>query len=217
MFRKFGSALLAIIGVLASGIASASPLTFYTDHAAWSAAVSGFNVGAYPNQITRSDYVDTIKITGGPAPGFTIVDQSSSTTRTGFTDFRADDFSFASPCEFDLGCLISAAEEVLVTFDTQIMGFATALAEIRSDGLTVNGLNLAGLDGCCLASGGFFGIVGPISSLDFVGNFSDEILEGVFFSDVVVATVAEPSAFASLIAGLMLLAVGSPRFLRRFA
>jgi len=97
------------------------------------------------------------------------------------------------------------------------MGFATSLAEIRSDGLTVNGLNLAGLDGCCLASGGFFGIVGPISSLDFVGNFSDEILEGVFFSDVVVATVAEPSAFASLIAGLMLLAVGSPRFLRRFA
>ncbi len=175
MFRKFGSALLAIIDVLASGIASASPLTFYTDHAAWSAAVSGFNVGAYPNQITRSDYVDTIKITGGPAPGFTIVDQSSSTTRTGFTDFRADDFSFASPCEFDLGCLISAAEEVLVTFDTQIMGFATSLAEIRSDGLTVNGLNLAGLDGCCLASGGFFGIVGPISSLDFVGNFSDEI------------------------------------------
>jgi hypothetical protein len=217
MFRKFGSALLAIIGMLAAGIAGAGPLTFYTDQTVWSAAVSGFNVGAYPNQITRSDHVDTIKITGGPAPGFKIVDQSSSTTRMGFTDLQADDFSFASPCEFDLGCLISAIEEVLVTFDTPIMGFATSPAEIWSDGLTVNGLSLAGLDGCCLPSGGFFGIVGPISSLDFVGNFSDEIFEGVFFSNVVVATVDEPSAFASLMAGLMPLAVGSPRFLRRFA
>src|SRR6266849_7812650 len=214
MFSKFGSALLAIIVVHAGGMASAAPLKFYTDQSAWLAAVSGFSVGAYPNQITRSDYVDTIEITGGPAPGFTIVNQSSSTTRDGFTYFRADDFSFASPCESDLGCLISATEEILVTFDTQIMGFASSPAGISSNGLTVNGLSLDGFDGCCLPSGGFFGMVGPISSLDFVGNFSYQIFEGVFFLDIVVATVDEPSALAALIASLVLLAVGSPRLLR---
>lgn len=62
---------------------------------------------------------------------------------------------------------------------------------------------------------GFFGVTGLISSLDFVSDagFTDSP-ELVLLGSIVVATADEPSTFASLVFGLVLLALASPRLRR---
>ena len=56
-----------VIGLFSGSAASASPLTLYTDEAAWLAAVSGFTVGAYPYNVTYTDTLVNVALTPTPA------------------------------------------------------------------------------------------------------------------------------------------------------
>jgi hypothetical protein len=203
MLRKLGPAFLVIIGSLISGAASAGPLTFYTNEAAWLAAVSGFNVGPYPYDVTSTDNLITVQLK--PDGTCCIVTNPHTTiTSDGFTSFRARFSSIA----IDDGLPLTLSRDVSLSFPTPIYGFATTSSIDEFDEIYLNEqllpFNPPGF------YGGFFGVVGLTSTLDFQlfgtgRSFEEDENNSVFFNDIVVATIDEPSAFASLAAGLLLL------------
>jgi hypothetical protein len=69
MLGKLGPALLVVVGLCSASAASASPLTAYTDEAAWLAAVSGFTVGGYPFAVAYSDSLINVSLIPTIPPG----------------------------------------------------------------------------------------------------------------------------------------------------
>jgi hypothetical protein len=177
MFRNFSLALLAIIGLFSGGAGNAAPLTFYTNEADWLAAVSGLNVGPYPYQVTRTDYLTTVELTYPGGFCCIVLGHSTSTTLTGFGSFVANfSFSGLDVCEGAPNCIVTAPLEVLLTFDTPIVGFGAtdgSVFSILGGDITVNGqpAPIYGMGGT-----GFVGVVGPIYSLDFLSSagFTDD-------------------------------------------
>jgi hypothetical protein len=221
MFRKLGPALLVVVGLFSGSAASASPLTFYTDEAAWLAAVSGFTVGAYLFDVTYSDsLVNVALIPPGPEGTCCIV----STPPPIFAEFppviganfSSLDITFSSLgldlCTFPVVCTF--ATDVTVNFPNPIYGFASSSIIRMEDGtIFINGQYLSYL----VQFSKFFGVSGLINSLDFSCDCDprDDDFVDLHFPGIVVATVDEPSGFASLVTGLVLLAVASSRFRRR--
>jgi hypothetical protein len=105
------------------------------------------------------------------------------------------------------------SDEVIVRFPTPIYGLVANLYLINEGGhgFYLNGQKVT----ADYSYNGFFGVTGgAISELDLVcfnrcGETDD--IETLYLGDIVVATVDEPSAFASLAAGLVLLVVVSRR------
>jgi hypothetical protein len=221
-----GPALLVVVGLFSGSAANASPLTFYTDEAAWLAAVSGFKVGTYPFDVTYTDTLVKVALIP-PPPGTCCILSTPPPIFPIFppvigVNFSSVDITFSS-LALD-GCLLPSActfaTDVTFNFPTPIYGFASPNAFIRMEEgaglITFNGqavLPLLNGDYC-----GFLGVVGLINSLDFSCGFcppTDDENASLDLPGIVVATIDEPSGFASLATGLVLLAVALSRFRRR--
>jgi hypothetical protein len=183
------------------GTAMAGPLTVYGDQASWNAAVSGLTVGPYTGGITQAVTRTTIET--GPASGCatslcTIGSATTTSSGTGLSSLNYN-FSFSSPCESTPGCMITSTSDVLLTFSQPISGFAASAIGDSDNALQVNGLGTGIFNcGCSL----FFGLSGPISTLDFhVTGFTDNP-ETLALSNIVVATVPEPSTWSLIMAAI---------------
>ena len=225
MLRKLGPALLVVVGLFSGGVASASPLTFYTDEAAWLAAVSGFTVGTYPFDVTYSDTLVNVALTQPPPGGTCCVISTPPPVFAEFppvigANFTQVDITFSSQ-QLDVDCFYprfcTFATDVEVDFPTPIYGFASsAIIFQETGGITFNGQGLLPPFG--QEYGGFFGVVGIINSLAFSCEPCDpknDENNDLKLGNIVVATVDEPSGFASLAIGLVLLAAASSRFRQR--
>jgi hypothetical protein len=110
------------------------------------------------------------------------------------------------------------ATDVGVNFPTPIYGFATSDASIVAEESEIEIIDQGGERVDVPAGNSFFGVTGLITSLDFISTTVPTTDENVFIQlpNIVVGTaVDEPSGFASLAAGLVLLAVALSRFRRR--
>jgi hypothetical protein len=226
MLRKLGPALLVIVGLFSGSAASASPLTFYTDEAAWLAAVSGFTVGTYPVDVTYTDTLVNLAIFPSNAPEFAgtccivttpppIFPSAPPVIGPNFTQVYIT-FSSLNLDEYTFPLFYTLATDVVVNFPTPIYGFASSSAFRQEEfaAITFNGqAPFPGIPDF----GGFFGVVGLINSLDISCMACDpEVDENTDLElyNIVVATVDEPSGFVSLATGLVLLALALSRFRR---
>jgi hypothetical protein len=136
-------------------------------------------------------------------------------------NFSSVDITFSSlaldGCLFPSACTF--ATDVTFNFPTPIYGFASPNAFIRME----EGAGLITFNGQALLLfnpdyRGFFGVVGLINPLEFACGgcvpTGDEN-GSLELPGIVVATIDEPSGFASLATGLVLLAVALSRFRRR--
>ena len=223
MLRKLGPALLVVVGLFSGSAASASPLTFYTDEAAWLAAVSGFTVGTYPYNVTYSDTLVNVALIP-PGTGTCCVVSTPPPISASFApglgaNFSSVDITFSSlalnNCFFP-SCALTFATEVTVNFPTPIYGFAATPSFIQlGPGTLITFNGQAPLEP---PEGDGFFVTGLINSLTIAClGCNPTFDENVFLDlpDIVVATIDEPSGFASLATGLVLLAAASSRFRRR--
>lgn len=204
--------LFSLVAAAALFAPRANAYIVYTDQAQWLAAVQGMAVGQYGGQVTRTDYLTTI-VTKAPS-GIDIVGTSTQTSSPAFDNFFVS-FSFTAACQFAPGCEMTAPLQTTLEFSDEIMGFA-ATANFGFGHTTLDGVSYF------VPTDQFFGIVGPISLLDFrsLDGFTDN---PVFMrlNNIVVATaedvlaVPEPATLALLGAGLLAL-TGVPR-IRRIA
>ena len=221
MLRKLGPALLVVVGLFSGSAASASPLTFYTNEAAWLAAVSGFTVGAYPYDVTYTDTLVNVALTQPPTGGTCCVISTPPPIFGAYPPFIGPNFTqvditFSSQ-QLDVDCFYpefcTFSKDVTINFPTPIHGFASsqAFGQTQLADIYLNG------QGIPFSVPPFFGVVGLINSLDFTSStmpIYDENVDLHLFG-IVVATVDEPSGFASFATGLVLLAVASSGFRRR--
>lgn len=225
MLRKLGSVLLAVIGLFSGSPASASPLTFYTNEAAWLAVISGFKVGTYPFDVTYTDSLVNVALF--PPPAGTCCFVSTPPPFGQFApvlgaNFSSVDMTFSATgldtCLLPVICTFVTGA-VTVDFPAPIYGFASSSAFIRQEAGTITFNGQASIPPLFNGDyGGFFGVVGLINSLNFfcAGCIPTDDEDGALdLPGIVVATVDEPSGFASLATGLVLLAVASSGFRRR--
>ena len=174
--------LLSLLAVMALFTQRANAYVVYTDQAQWLAAVQGMTVGQYGGQVTRTDYLTTIK-TLAPS-GIGVVGSSTATSVTNFDNFFVN-FSFTAPCQFAPDCEMTASQKTTLEFSEEIMGFA-ATANFSTGHTSLDGVSYN------MPVNQFFGVVGPISLLDFrsLDGFTDN---PVFMrlNDIVVATASE--------------------------
>ena len=193
----------AIFLSFASGMgeAMAGPLTVYGDQASWNTAVSGLTVGPYTGGITEAVTRTTIETgpTSGCATSLCTIGSSTITTSGPGLSSLNYNFSFASSCEFSPGCMITSTSDVLLTFSQPILGLAASATGDSDNALQVNGTGTGIFNcGCSL----FFGLSGPISTLDFhVTGYTDNP-ETLALSNIVVATVPEPSTWSLVMAAI---------------
>jgi hypothetical protein len=134
ILRKLGPALLVVVGLFSGSEAGASPLTFYTNEAAWLAAVSSFTVGAYPYNVTYSDTLVNVALTRPPPGGTCCIISTPPSIFGAFppvigANFTQVDITFSSlalnvDCFYPLSCTF--AINVTVNFPTPIYGFASS-------------------------------------------------------------------------------------------
>lgn len=174
--------LLGLLAVVALFTQRANAYVVYTDQAQWLAAVQGMTVGQYGGQVTRTDYLTTIK-TLAPS-GIGVVGSSTATSVTNFDNFFVN-FSFTASCQFAPDCEMTASQKTTLEFSEEIMGFA-ATANFSTGHTMLDGVSYN------MPVNQFFGVVGPISLLDFrsLDGFTDN---PVFMrlNDIVVATASE--------------------------
>jgi hypothetical protein len=198
-----GALISAVVAATYLGVgtpARATALTPYYDQASWQAATAELQIGPFKG--VASETYTTTTVENLPPFGYpSVIDMNSTTFPTGFGGVFGD-FSFAAFCEFDFFCVITNATDISIAFDQPILGFA-ALSFTRSDVMTVNGIAMP-------TDGGpqFFGLVGPISTLDFMAadDFTDND-ETLDIENIVVATLPEPMALPVFAAGLSGLAI----------
>jgi hypothetical protein len=192
--------LAAIVGLSGAALCAATPadaLAIYTDPVSYADATAGLATGAYTAGITRTDYLTTL-ITLDPT-GFAIVSRSTATTRSVGLGVLDLGFSFAAGCEFSPGCVVTAPLETQISFDQPILAFSATLTTDGFD-MSVDGLSLP----MTYLTPIFFGIVGPISTLDFrsSGGFTDNP-EFARFTDVAIAVPEPASSIVLFGAGLI--------------
>ena len=207
MAKTFGGMLFVIVGLLAASAANASPLTFYYDQASWLAAASGLQLGAYSAGSTETVHLDTIEYL--PGGGIAVLGASTKTIVTphgGFSSISAD-FSYPTLCS--PGCTVTRPQEIVITFDSPIMGFdATAETDYEFP-ITLNGQKI-NPSISPFSYSGFFGVIGQISSIDFDScHCHTDSPENFNFSHIEVLTVSEPPAIACLLGGIFLLLIAS--------
>lgn len=185
------SILIGLVAVTALFAPSAHAYVVYSDQAQWLSAVQGMTVGQYGGQVTRTDYLTTI-VTKAPS-GLDVVGTSTQTSTTNFDNFFVN-FSFTAACQFAPGCQMTAPLQTTLEFGDQIMGFA-ATANFGSGHTSLDGVSYY------VPTNQFFGIVGPISLLDFrsLDGFTDN---PVFMrlNNIVVATFDELFALETVTA-----------------
>ena len=224
MLRNLGPALLVVVGLFCGSAASASPLTFYTDEAAWLAAVSGFKVGTYPFNVTYSDTLVNValipNIPGGSCCVISTPPPIGEYAPVLGPNFTSVDITFSSQ-GLDVNCFFPSfctfATDVEVNFPTPIYGFASNAFVVAEDNI-ISIVDQGGEGGeVPLATDLFFGVTGLINSLDFESSTNPIYDQNVQLelSGIVVATVDEPSGSASLATGLVLLVVALSSFRRR--
>jgi hypothetical protein len=232
--RKLGP-LLVIIGLLINGAAWSDPLTFYfqpapgflstspNNEADWLAAVAQYQIAPYPYPVAETQTLTTIE--NRPNGECCIV--LGSTQVTSNVEFSSLGYDFAQTGQFGdsqcwgvPNCIVTGtSDEVIIRFPTPIYGISATLylTNEGGHGFYLNGQEITGpTTGLEQFYKGFFGVTGgPISELDLVCDYrcaeTDDI-ERLGLGDIVVATVDEPSAFATLAAGLVLLVVVSRRW-----
>lgn len=162
----------------------------YTNQTDWLAAVQGMTVGQYGGQVTRTDYLTTIE-TKAPS-GVNVTGSSTQTSLTNFNNFFVN-FSFSAACQMAPGCQMTSPLQTTLAFSEQIMGFA-ATANFGNGHTTLDGVSYY------VPTNQFFGVVGPISLLDFrsLDGFTDN---PVFMrlNNIVVATASEVSTVAAVV------------------
>jgi len=227
--RHFGLALLLIIGLLSCGSARSTPLIFSTNEAAWLAAVSGFDIGTYPDSVIVSDTLANVIANGHGVvvvstpppifPGFSPMVGANFTSvnitfSSGLTNPLAVSPCLSPPCGFTF------AIDVQVNFPVPVYGFAATMANIGLEGGAQIFINSESATAPLPTFyDGFFGVVGsgPINSLEFRCNCLPDTDENVFLTlpNIVVATMDEPSTFASLLAGLVIFGLVAARHLAK--
>jgi hypothetical protein len=204
---KFVGVLSALVALLLSWPSAANQLTFYTNEAAWLAAVSAYQVGVPPTEtITRSDYLTTYFFSTSLMWTATATYTETNTSDvwgngtfvpTFFADFSSAGNYVDRVC-FDGGCYAPGLTETDITFSRPIFGFAG----FGTTGVhtTLDGQNIPYVDI------GFFGVVGNISTLDFQsgGQTEDELDNRVVLDNVVLATIPEPATLVSLLTASLL-------------
>ncbi len=199
-----------LFGLLASATLLASPANayvVYTDQTQWLAAVQGMTVGPHGGQVTRTDYLTTIK-TKAPS-GVDVVGTSTQTSSVSFDNFFVN-FSFSAACQMMPGCQMTSPLRTTLEFADEIMGFA-ATANSGSGHTALDGVSYY------VPTNQFFGVVGPITLLDFrsLDGFTDN---PVFMrlSDIVVATAEELTTEATAVPEPATLALLGSGFLALF-
>lgn len=198
MKLRWGAITAVCCGLITSN-ASADTFSVYYDRQTWNAATAGLAVGPYTRGITEINYTTTIEILDNFGLG--VIDTTVDVyPYQGFSGFAAN-FSFASPCEFTVGCQITSTSDVMFVFDRPIIGFWSETSGNFDDTLRINGDLSLGLGEDI---GGGYGVVWaiPISSIELSAGFTDDF-EYVYWSNIVVATTPEPATLSLFAMGLV--------------
>lgn len=194
---------LLILGFLCSA-AKASSLTFYTDKAAWLAAVSGYEIGSISGFGTGTlTTLETNSDSGCCEITSRVSDRGVGLPNL-FYDFtqagqRIDEFCWSIP-----NCTVSGTTGPLtISLSQTILGFASDDARTPDIPLTLNG------EGIPEVLDSFLGVVGTMTSLDFeCGCLLSDDFGTMSLGDIVVAT-GEPSAAACWAVSLLLITFGA--------
>jgi hypothetical protein len=215
MQRKFVSAIILVAVLFSAHSGFAGPLAFYTDEAAWLQAVSGHQVGTYPYEITRTDYITLYDYDPNVSPSITVVGNTTnlpgSWSNGIFQPAFYANFSSAGLI-IDEGCWgvpcsgIPGLTETAIHFETPIYGIAgfgyfSGSVQVNDQWLPFPFVP----DGVS----GFIGIAGEVSELDFVGGCTvcDDFSNYIDLNNVIVAflPVPEPSSIVALSSMLLFL------------
>ena len=227
--------ILGLIGLLAANIAHADPLTFYYDQASWLAATSGLPIDTYSGASTETKTFETVEYPGtraggGPPPGvFPVISTSSASSfapNGGFSDVSTGypiGFTFPPICSRPSGgapCVGTGLTGLSISLGTPILGFEGKLfiADSGAARIFLNGQEILPLElGLGDEYAGFFGVIGPISTLAFtcLTGGSTCITDnpvGFRLSDIqVVPEVPSGLLFFSVVC-LLLISVGAHRW-----
>jgi hypothetical protein len=215
MYRKFVSAIILVAVLFSAHSGFAGPLAFYTDEAAWLQAVQEYQVGTYPHEITRTDYITLYDYDPNASPRITIGENTTNLPGwwsngvfqpTFSANFSSAGLIIDASC-WDVSCSgIPGLTETAIHFETPIYGIAgfgyfSGSVHVNDQWLPFPFVP----DGVS----GFIGITGEVSELDFVGGCTicDDFGNYITLNNVVVAflPVPEPSSIAALCSMLIFL------------
>ena len=204
VMRVFRAVLFGLAGVLAATSTNATPLTFYYDQASWLAAAAALQIGTYSSGSGETDQLRTVQYPGPQTIGTSTV--TTSIPNGGFSSVGPIDFSYPTSCS--PGCTVTRPTNINISLTSPILGFEANLS--LADSLGVITLN-SQLISPAPTYNGFFGVIGPLSSIDF--HFSGSITdspESLNLSNIQVLTVNEPPSLMLVLNGGVLLLLLAP-------
>ncbi len=181
---------LALLAVLSqSNSSKAGPLTGYHNQAAWEAAVA--DLGLRPYSGGTSGTIETTTIGFGitsVCPHSGICGFGTTSAPFGLSNNLSANFSYHNICQ----PTCSATSKIAINFDHEIMALrATDFSCIIGTLLLVN--NSVGVgEGRPCGLQGFFGLIGPISSLEFSGTQYTDSPMALNLQNIAVFEAPEP-------------------------
>ena len=201
--RLFRAMLFGLAGALAATSTNATPLAFYYDQASWLAAASALQIGTYSSGSVETDQLRTVQYPGPQIIGTSTV--TTSISNGGFSGVGPIDFSYPTSCV--PGCTVTRPTNINILLTLTIFGFEANLNLLDSLGvITLNSQLIVPAP----TYSGFFGVIGPLSSIDF--HFSGGITdspESLNLSNIQVLTVNEPPSLILVLSGGVLLLLTS--------